>query len=155
MRFRKLRIAWSVVWGIVCVLLIALWVRSYWWTQVGSSPLTVKWSMSYGSYPGVIGIGVRPQLSGDDSTPLTMDADDWWLVQQLRGSPAYSSRVFGYFGYGGGVVALPYWFAVFVSATFAGTPWLARLEWRFSLRTILIVTSLVAVALGLIVYLTR
>jgi hypothetical protein len=30
MRFRKLRIAWSVVCSIVCVLLIVLWVRSYW-----------------------------------------------------------------------------------------------------------------------------
>ncbi len=29
MRFRKLRIAWSVVWGLAAVLLIALWVRSY------------------------------------------------------------------------------------------------------------------------------
>jgi hypothetical protein len=30
MKHRKLRIAWSVAWGIVVVLLIALWVRSYW-----------------------------------------------------------------------------------------------------------------------------
>src|SRR3954464_13617438 len=30
MRFRKLRLAWSVFWGIACVLLIALWIRSYW-----------------------------------------------------------------------------------------------------------------------------
>ena len=29
MRFRKLRIAWSVVCGIVCILLIVSWVRSY------------------------------------------------------------------------------------------------------------------------------
>ena len=29
MRFRKLRIAWSVVCGVACVLLIVLWVRSY------------------------------------------------------------------------------------------------------------------------------
>src|SRR6476619_2972176 len=29
MRFRKLRIAWSVFWGLACVLLIVLWVRSY------------------------------------------------------------------------------------------------------------------------------
>jgi hypothetical protein len=29
MRFRKLRIAWSVGWGILCVLLIVLWVRGY------------------------------------------------------------------------------------------------------------------------------
>ena len=30
MRFRKLRIAWSVWWGIVAVSLVALWIRSYW-----------------------------------------------------------------------------------------------------------------------------
>src|ERR1044072_1880010 len=29
MTFRKLRIAWSVWWGLACVLLIVLWVRSY------------------------------------------------------------------------------------------------------------------------------
>ncbi len=29
MKHRKLRIAWSVAWGIAGVLLIALWVRSY------------------------------------------------------------------------------------------------------------------------------
>ena len=30
MKYRKLRIAWSVGCAIACVLLIALWVRSYW-----------------------------------------------------------------------------------------------------------------------------
>jgi hypothetical protein len=29
MRFRKLRIAWSVAWAVACVLLIVLWVWSY------------------------------------------------------------------------------------------------------------------------------
>ena len=31
MRFRKLRIAWSVVWAVACLLLVTLWVLSYWW----------------------------------------------------------------------------------------------------------------------------
>src|SRR3954454_7670294 len=31
MQFRKLRLAWSVACGVACVLLILLWVRSYWW----------------------------------------------------------------------------------------------------------------------------
>src|SRR4051794_7644371 len=35
MRFRKPRIAWSVFWGVACVLLIVLWVRSYWWSDRG------------------------------------------------------------------------------------------------------------------------
>src|SRR5262245_54822270 len=30
MKYRKLRIAWSVVWGVVAVLLVVFWVRSYW-----------------------------------------------------------------------------------------------------------------------------
>src|SRR3954453_6300044 len=30
MRYRKLRIAWSVFWGLGAVLLIVLWVRSCW-----------------------------------------------------------------------------------------------------------------------------
>ena len=149
MKFRKLRIAWSVVWGVAAVLLIALWVRSYWWTRVGSLPLTEKSSVSYGSFPGVIGIGAR---SGDDGTPLIMEADDWWSVQQLCGSPAYSSRILGYFGYAGGVVALPYWFGVLLTVAPAVAPWI---RWRFSLRTLLIATTLVAVGLGLIVWLVH
>jgi hypothetical protein len=36
MRFRNLRIAWSVAWGLLAVLLIVLWVRS------SSEPTTVK-----------------------------------------------------------------------------------------------------------------
>src|SRR3954469_13810361 len=31
MRFRKLRIAWSVFWGLAAVLLVMLCMRSYWW----------------------------------------------------------------------------------------------------------------------------
>src|SRR3954470_6536128 len=31
MKFRKLRIAWSVFCSLACVLLIVLWVRSYWY----------------------------------------------------------------------------------------------------------------------------
>src|SRR5438132_5384486 len=33
MRFRKLRIAFSATCLIACVLLIVLWVRSYWWHE--------------------------------------------------------------------------------------------------------------------------
>jgi hypothetical protein len=33
MKYRNLRIAWSVAWGVVCLLLVVLWVRSYWWAD--------------------------------------------------------------------------------------------------------------------------
>src|SRR5690348_12392415 len=50
MKHRKLRIAWSVVWGTVAVLLVALWVRSYWrWDQIAygaSQHVFMVWSHS-------------------------------------------------------------------------------------------------------------
>src|SRR5207253_9360580 len=50
MRFRKLRIVWSVVWGVVAVLLIVLWVRSYqvadYVARVGATTFTGIWSDS-------------------------------------------------------------------------------------------------------------
>ena len=40
MRYRKLRIAWSAWWSIACVLLLVLWVRSYFRADLA----TVAWS---------------------------------------------------------------------------------------------------------------
>ena len=37
LKYRKLRIAWSVAWGMLAVLLIALWVRSYWHVDYSGS----------------------------------------------------------------------------------------------------------------------
>ena len=47
-------------------------------------------------------------------------------------------------------LSIPHWFAVALAATFAATPWL---RWRFSLRTLLIAITLVALVLGLVVWL--
>ena len=49
-------------------------------------------------------------------------------------------------------LAIPHWFFLVVSFAFAIVPWVRQLKWRFSLRTLLIATTLVAVILGAIVY---
>jgi hypothetical protein len=49
----------------------------------------------------------------------------------------------------------PYWFLVLVFGGLAISPWTTRPKLRFSLRTLLIATTLVAVALGLIVWAVR
>src|SRR4051794_22609027 len=49
MRFRKLRIAWSVFWGVACVLLIALWVRSYLWIDSITMPIGTKSAAQVGA----------------------------------------------------------------------------------------------------------
>jgi hypothetical protein len=48
---------------------------------------------------------------------------------------------------------VPLWFIVLISMAVATAPWL-RVGWRFSLRTLLIATTLIAVGLGLAVCLT-
>ena len=84
MKYRKLRIAWSVFWGIACVLLIV-------WGLFWFNP---------------------------------------WGVD----------------------ISVPYSFLILLTSMVAVSPWFL---WRFSLRTLLIVTTLVAVGLGAIVYAVR
>jgi hypothetical protein len=48
MKHRKLRIAWSIGWGVLCLMLIALWVQSYSWAS-GASYVTDSFR-EYGVY---------------------------------------------------------------------------------------------------------
>ena len=52
-------------------------------------------------------------------------------------------------------VWMKYWVLVLPAAVLATLPWLNQLPVRFSLRTMLIVTALVAVVLGLIAWVRR
>jgi hypothetical protein len=42
-------------------------------------------------------------------------------------------------------VSFPLWCALLLFITFAAFPWIGKLTWRFTLRTLLIATTLVAV----------
>jgi hypothetical protein len=50
---------------------------------------------------------------------------------------------------------IPYWFIVLLNAAIAAAPWLPWWSKRFSLRTLLIATTLIAVALWLIVWVVK
>src|SRR4029079_7594540 len=50
------------------------------------------------------------------------------------------------------IVAIPHWFGILVSIMLTAMPWIAHPCCRFSLRTLLIATTLVAVVLGLVVW---
>jgi hypothetical protein len=52
------------------------------------------------------------------------------------------------------MICAPHWFFVCLTLAFAGLPWLKRRS-NFSLRTLLITITLVAVVLGLAVYAAR
>src|SRR3954454_23262722 len=153
MRFRKLRIAWSVVWGIAAVLLVALWVDSYrnfggaWW-QSATTGLGVD--SGFGHLVFAEEKLHRPQLAypnwqwGAGRRPKTDLAN--WEKDILNYHKAME------FGWGDDwrqrFIMIPHWFAAIVFGVAGGLPWL---PYRFSLRTLLIATTLVAAVLGLIV----
>ena len=143
MRFRKLRIAWSVVWGLAAVLLIVLWVRSYWWMDQLGSPWSRTRILMVGSLEG----GLLVQV------PF----HDWgyrWNVKSysLKSGGRSSFRFGSEFRRIPDGFCLPHSSLVVLYATLAAVSWL---PWRFTLRTLLIATTLVAVVLGLIVWTTR
>ena len=77
------------------------------------------------------------------------------IARESRPPISYSLN-FEWNKYDDGVnIIIPYWFFVFVTATLTTAPWIRQLRWRFSLRTLLIATTLVAAVLGLIVYALR
>ena len=141
MKYRKLRIAFSAACGVFCLLLIALWVRSYWWIDevyIGRS------------YPAVCGWGdlyYKPIMHFNNSYQLHVSEHDFGPIRidsTWNGDGPLVFRIDGF--------ALPIWTLLLPIAAIAILPWL---PWRFSLRTLLIATTLVAVVLGLIVYAVR
>ena len=152
MKYRNLRIAWSVAWGIVAVLLVALWVRSYW-----------IWDRCY--WPGLPLTQLGTQFSSDSGHTMTVvsprvAASSGSLITISRPGPAstahqilYSTETLGFYFLRTPTLFrfdLPYWSLVTASLALGLAPWLIR--WRFSLRTLLIAATLVAVGLGLIVW---
>ena len=88
MRFRKLRIAWSVMCLIACVLLIVLLVRSYWrmevWSRNGELICSFHGELSY--------VNVEPGLVRSNEPwrrsilePITVDTKPpvWLTVDRL------------------------------------------------------------------------
>jgi hypothetical protein len=138
MRYRKLRIAWSVGCGIVTVLLIVLWVRSY-----QKPVLVVQSGHSILVMAGTIEVDKRAEFYTAPTTDWQMKSDDissLWKPQRENHYQYVSAAT----------VAI--WWPVCPSIACAAAPWFLR---RFSLRTLLIATTLVAVVLGLAVWAAR
>jgi hypothetical protein len=133
----------------MCVLLIALWVRSQWWVDGYVGPITANWSFEVGSIPGACALAVISSSEVPTWTNFHQSTDEWWgASKRLR---PYSSKVWGLFSNEVGYVTIPFWFLVLLFATFAAIPWFPWCR-RFSLRTLLIMMTLVAVALGVAMY---
>jgi hypothetical protein len=158
MRFRRLRIAFSATCLTACVLLIVLWVRSYWWVDTIAERVSATTWITGWSVEGQILWML--ESNPNDSRPAGWNIDKVRIEEfndMMDGNPYYQPHPFGSpvlrrITFDSKQGAIPYWFSALVAATVATLPWLC---WRFSLRTLLIATTLVALVLGAIVYAVR
>ena len=148
MNYRKLRIAWTVRWAIAGLLVIALWVRSYWYIDRLSGRGFGKNDFAeFMTGRGLTGLVYRRGIYRNDGTSN-------WRLDSLAATPNYQFPQLGEYRCDSqaGIVMLPNWLSITMAMAVAALP---RLRWRFSLRTLLIATMLVAVLLGLIVFAVR
>ena len=158
MKFRKLRIAFSATCSIACVLLIALWVRSYRRIDncsghIGEPFLVIRASR------GELGIG---SLTSPSKTyplwSITSDKPDgkrlWSPVLEDRPPLSWVGIRYQQLSPVIALFTVRYWLPVLITAIFAYAPWIGRAT-RFSLRALLIATTLVAVVLGIIVWMSQ
>jgi hypothetical protein len=143
-RYRKLRIAWSVACGILCLLLIALWIRSYWIADALRGP-----QMTFASLFGRVAVSHFPlQEDGTPKFNTNWEHETLPVEDQVR-KPGVRRLVFrrelGHIS-----LTIPYWLAAFTVVILATLPWLPC---RFSIRRLLIGTAILSAVLGLLVWL--
>jgi hypothetical protein len=118
-------------------MLILLWIRSYWaedgviWNaehRVGmfSTHGQIRVSISSVTFAG------GPLLQWHTTNDFMPDGIGWWFYQA---GPRHMFVVF------------PCRLPVAVLGLLAAAPWIHRFRWRFSLRTLLVATTIVAVAI--------
>jgi hypothetical protein len=146
MKYRKLRIAWTVGWALTTILLGVLWIRSYWvwdlWDN-GIRPPNGGFSSIRGGLGGSMATDPtrRSPLSDLEhvSTPVQpSQRTNWWWLHYNRNARLTN-------------LMIPYWMPVIAATVIAAGPWMS---WRFSLRSLFIAMTIAAVVLSLIVYFT-
>jgi hypothetical protein len=131
--------------ALVAVAFAVLWVRSYTHREGVLVPLMNSEGRSFASFRGRIGSEPDPAATqwawrSESANLHDFDWDEWerttprWIVGKNY------------------AVVVPHWFPLAVAGALSVAPWLAL---RFSVRTMLIATTLVAVVLGLAVWASR
>jgi hypothetical protein len=150
---RRVRIAMSMFFGVLTLGLCVLWVRSYstWRSThgpVGKHVLNFQWAK------GEIGIGYWDWKYKHFPWSFHSNIVDERIWPSATGGPPLSKlgiRWYKQLAPAMTLVVIPFWLPILIAVAIAATPWI-RHFYHFSLRTMLIATTLVAVALGLIAW---
>jgi hypothetical protein len=90
-----------------------------------------------------------------NSESKNFPSESWLLLNWPTNRGPADHWVFSNVKPNGFHIAVPHWFLIMVSATIAAIPLAPWLRLRFSLRTLLLATTLIAVVLGIIVWMSR
>jgi hypothetical protein len=150
MRFLKLRIACSVVCAQMAVLLIILWVRSYWVIEGVEHCGRTSSDATLVSICSNRGTLVLTKLTVPNNSIDSIDFTGW-LYETVPPEVATKQRFDWKFSANGFDLQFPTWLLAILIAMGAWILWIGP-KWKFSLRTLLIATTLVAVVLGLVAW---
>ena len=166
---RLLRIAFSAVCGIICLLLIVLWIRSFWRQESAMVQIVRGQLIGALSVKQHITCSISPDIAlmlpGHPPAPrwslLSLSIAEFYAgkteqqIEREIGLPKFPGfRVRRTANGSRFSCVIPYWCPILVAAAFSLTPWI---HWskRYSLRTLLIITTFAALFLGAIVYAVR
>lgn len=144
--FHRLRIVASVLFAVACLAICVLWLQSYYRFGQADLPLSKHYGMSIQSVRGQLCIWAW-ENDNDRVHVWTTSIEEWLgrppiVTEQLDFPPHEGLRV------SGRTVLMPHWFAAFVFALLTIGLWLSSSR-RFTLRTLFIAVTLIAIALGL------
>jgi hypothetical protein len=173
LRFRRTRIGLSVFFGVATVALCMLWVRSYSWYDLWHAAKVGNRHLEFASVPGHLSISFAadpsptyiasfaagPTSAYNPREPLwSRPVGDLDSLFKEKSQPFYKRRFPTHFSASNGRLVAPHWAFAIVVVVAALAPWRMlgpRMPGRFSLRTMLVTTTLVAVVLCLGVWLSR
>jgi hypothetical protein len=145
---RYLKIGWTVLCGLACILLIALWVRSYWRHDY---LYHLNKTVDYIGIESDAGIISFTRLDLQVYPRSTQQMAEGWThdILPLNSSSSNPKKFQMDHTSGFLLVVFPNWSLIIPLAALAAAPWIRR----FSLRTLLVATTLVALVLGVTIWL--
>jgi hypothetical protein len=151
---RYARYAAAVLFALLAVGFVALWVRSYWWQDHVGRWRTSLPTMAVESFWGEIVLSTWHNDSPQNGSST-------WVIDAVKANKENLIEFDGVLGFGimhhsFGMrrwvdVFVPHWFLALSSLGLAALFAFKR-TWRYSLRTILVATTILAAILGLAVY---
>jgi len=157
------RIAMSLFFGLLAVALCVLWVRSHHWARDAIQRVPVVGGIHFISSQGSVSVEAQrlpknppKTFSWNQSIKVLSKSELAEVFSTHTGSlaPDYSGFQFRFRSGADWKFSVPYWLLALVSGMLATVLGL-RINYRFSLRTLLIATTLLAVMLGVVVWAGR